>query len=110
MPAYDGQHGGSRGSDSGSFSAVIPEDCHVSRRISLFHVAAPDGGQCCPNAVAKEESSRGSARRNAGKRRRGAQEGTGSARPAAGGLAGPVAAAASRRCAATGISKDFCPT
>src|SRR5262249_59018166 len=85
MPPHDGQHGRSRGPESGSFLAVVPEDRNFSRRISLFHLVAPDGGERRPDAAAEERSFRGPAGRDHGDRRGVAEEGTGSAGPVAGG-------------------------
>src|SRR5213595_2815912 len=56
MSSEDGQHGGSRGSDSGSFSAVVPKDRNFSRRVSVFHLVAPDGSERRPHAPAEKGS------------------------------------------------------
>ena len=37
----------SRGLDSRSFLTAIPQDPHISRRIGIFHLAAPASHQCC---------------------------------------------------------------
>ena len=57
MSLYDGKLGESRGSDSGSLSAVVSQDWNFSRRVSFFHLAAPNGSKRCPHAAAQEESS-----------------------------------------------------
>src|SRR5205814_7228232 len=54
MSSDDGQHGGSRGPDSGSFSAVVPKDRNFSRRVSVFHLVAQDGGERRPHAPAEK--------------------------------------------------------
>jgi len=54
MPAHDGQYGSGRGSDPGSFSAVIPQDWNFSGRIRVFDLAASDVGERRPDAIAKK--------------------------------------------------------
>src|SRR5436190_8610337 len=93
MPAHDGQHRRSRGPEPGSFPAVVPEDWNFSRRIGLFHLAAPDGGERRPDAAAEERTFRGPAGRDHGNRRGVAEERTGSAGPVAGRSSRPIAVA-----------------
>src|SRR5277367_4581985 len=107
MPSHDGQYGGGRGSDTGSFSAVVPQDWDFSRRICFFHLVAPDGGERRPDAVAKEGSPGGSARGNHGDGGRGAAEGTGGRRSEVGGFHRPDAVAAVDFGSASGIPDDF---
>src|SRR5207248_11221873 len=64
MSSDDGQHGGSRGPDSGSFSAVVPKDRNFSRRVSVFHMVAPDGSERRPHAPEEKGSGLGASGRN----------------------------------------------
>src|ERR1019366_9948828 len=103
----DGQYGGGRRSYPGSFPPVIPQDCNLSRRVCVFHLAAPDGGECRPHAVTQEGSSSGSFGRHHGDGRRNSAERTGSAGSSLGWLRRPVAVAAGGGGVTTGLSHDF---
>src|SRR5579863_2594520 len=107
MPSHDGQYGSSRGSDPGSVPAVVPQDWNLSRRVGIFHLAAPDGGKRRPDAVAQEGTAGGSARREHRDGGRSAKEGTGRGRPAFGGIYRPDAVATIDRVSASGLQNDF---
>src|ERR1700680_3361347 len=107
MPSHDGNHSGGKGPDPGSLPSVVPQDRNFSRRISFFHLAAPDGSQRRPHATAQEESPCSSARGDNGDGGRGAPERAGRGRPEAGRLYRPLAIAAVDRGLASGIPNDF---
>src|SRR5579863_9628096 len=107
MPAYDGQYGSGRGSDAGSFSAVVPQDRNVSGRIRVFDLAAPDVGKRRPDAIAQEGSSGGLARGDDGDGGRRTQERAGRGRSEVGWVHRPDAVAAVGCGFASRVSDDF---
>src|SRR5213078_2642994 len=108
MSSDDGQHGGSRGPDSGSFSAVVPKDRNFSRRVSVFHLVAPDGSERRPHAPAEKGSGLGAFGRDDRNGRRIAEERTWGAGRYARRLGRSIAVAESNRKSAARVSNGFC--
>src|ERR1700730_16995429 len=69
MFAYDRQHGGGRRSGPGSVLAVVSQDRHVSRRVSIFDLVTSPVGKRRPDASKEEEPSRGFVGRDHAKHR-----------------------------------------